>query len=329
MARTYTNVATSIWRPDNDFVNLTDNAQRVYFLLISQPDITAAGVLSLNVKRWAGKSTDGSPERIIAGLRELQAHRYVVFDEKSEEVLVRTFVKWDGGYHNSKRRPVIERAAMEVESPALRGVLADEFGRLGLRHDYLSEGTEDPIGEASTAVASRPDASDVRVPKTKTISSHKVGDPQVNTVSDTAEPFEGVVGCIGPYVEPTTHNPQPAPPSAAASVTAHASTETEGQRVNRLARTYTGRVKLSNFNAVAGVVRKAVRAGLLDDAITRGLAALAAEERAVTADTLRIAINGSRPTGPDRPGTPSRTQPRRDRHTNYAAMIGDLQGGQP
>jgi hypothetical protein len=35
--------------------------------------------------------------------------------------------------------------------------------------------------------------------------------------------------------------------------------ETEGQRVFRLARTYTDRVKLSNYNAVAGVVKKAVR----------------------------------------------------------------------
>lgn len=85
------------------------------------------------------------------------------------------------------------------------------------------------------------------------------------------------------------------PPSAGADAPPDdeptTTTETEGQRVNRLAKTYTDKVKLSNFPAVAGVVRKAVRAGLADPAISRGLATLAAEERPVTADTLRIAIS--------------------------------------
>ena len=74
--------------------------------------------------------------------------------------------------------------------------------------------------------------------------------------------------------------------------------ETEGQRVNRLARTYTDRVPLSKFVAVAGVVRAAVRAGHGDEQITAGLARIADEQRAVTIDTLRIAIQA--PDGPRR-----------------------------
>ncbi len=75
--------------------------------------------------------------------------------------------------------------------------------------------------------------------------------------------------------------------------------EGEGQRVNRLARTYTSRVPLSKFIAVAGVVRAAVRAAdrdgqplYTDQQLTDGLARLVEERRAVTIDTLRIALEG-------------------------------------
>lgn len=76
--------------------------------------------------------------------------------------------------------------------------------------------------------------------------------------------------------------------------------ETEGQRVNRLTRTYTDRVPLSPFLAVQGVVRMAARARngaggpLYTDAqITDGLAVLVKENRAVSANALRIAIEGA------------------------------------
>jgi hypothetical protein len=71
--------------------------------------------------------------------------------------------------------------------------------------------------------------------------------------------------------------------------------ETEGQRVNRLARLYTDRVKLSNFNAIAGVVRKAVTAGVSDERIAHGLDQLATVQRSVTVDSLRYAIYGVPP----------------------------------
>lgn len=68
---------------------------------------------------------------------------------------------------------------------------------------------------------------------------------------------------------------------------------TEGQRVNHLARTYTDQVPLCNFSAVAGVVRKAVRTGrYTDEQIAEALGRLADDGRPVTADTLRIEIEG-------------------------------------
>lgn len=75
--------------------------------------------------------------------------------------------------------------------------------------------------------------------------------------------------------------------------------ETENQRANRLARIYTSRVKLSNFNAVFGVVRAAARATTddgrplyTDQQITDALNKLADDGWSVSANTLRIAIEG-------------------------------------
>ncbi|CAM3456176.1 hypothetical protein STSO111631_19985 [Stackebrandtia soli] len=70
--------------------------------------------------------------------------------------------------------------------------------------------------------------------------------------------------------------------------------ETAGQRINRLARVYTDRVKLSNFMAVQAIVRTAVAADYSDEQITAGLMRLTDEpERPVTANTLRFAIGQS------------------------------------
>lgn len=72
--------------------------------------------------------------------------------------------------------------------------------------------------------------------------------------------------------------------------------ETEGQRVNRLSKTYADAVPLSNFPAVAGVVRKAVKTGQYDDEqITAALGRLAEDQRSVTTDTLRYELEGRPP----------------------------------
>src|SRR5690242_12831726 len=99
---------------------------------MSQPDISAAGVLPLTVGRWATKAQDTTPASIRADIKVLAVARFVYCDEDTEELLVRTFVRWDNGYGNPKRRPVILEAARVVESAELRRALAAEFGRLGL-----------------------------------------------------------------------------------------------------------------------------------------------------------------------------------------------------
>jgi predicted nucleic acid-binding protein len=81
-------------------------------------------------------------------------------------------------------------------------------------------------------------------------------------------------------------------PSFAAPAVADAQA-TEGQRVNALTRTYTDQVPLSNFPAIAGIVRKAVRTGRYsDEQIIDALTRMAEDNRPVTTDALRIELEG-------------------------------------
>lgn len=226
--RHYAQLATSIWRPGDEFSQLSVTAQWVYIMLISQPDISAAGVLPLALKRWSARAKDCSPELIMGALRELAEHRFVVFDENTEEVLVRTFVKWDNGYRNSKRRPVILRAAEQVESLVLRRVLAGELARLGLRVDGLDtsdDGASDALSDGSPPGLHVPRGD---APGGQACETRERLFPQVDRLSDALSdgpcdaPADGTSRFDGvglgqhlsiPNPQPSTLNPQPLLPA--------------------------------------------------------------------------------------------------------------------
>ena len=131
MARSYANIATAIWR-DDEFRALTVAEQHAYMLLTTQQDISAAGVLPLALTRWSSRSKNGTVADLRAALDGLEAHRFVIVDYDTEEVLVRSFVRWDNGHTNPKRRPVIRDAAGAAESVHIRRTLTYELNRLGI-----------------------------------------------------------------------------------------------------------------------------------------------------------------------------------------------------
>jgi hypothetical protein len=252
MSRNYANFATAIWRPEDDFGNLTMPAQWAYFMLGTQPDISAAGVLSLNVRRWSKRARGVTRDVVVEALKELQAAEKVFYDYDTEELLIRTFVKADGGYGNQKRRPVIERAALELESPRLRAVLAAELRKLGDElMTKLADRLSAPYGIAYAA--ERPP----NVPPTSSASTKPaVGEPdktassQVDSPSDALSHSDGVVVTQGLVVDPqpSTRTPQTQP-----SVDAPSRPKREtGPRGTRLPADWTPSEKLLKWFADKG-----------------------------------------------------------------------------
>lgn len=57
MARTHGRIMAAIWN-DGDFIALRGSAQRMFMFLLSQPDLSHAGLLPMRVNRWAKKAED-------------------------------------------------------------------------------------------------------------------------------------------------------------------------------------------------------------------------------------------------------------------------------
>lgn len=144
--RNYGRFTTGIFREEG-FRALTAAEQGVYFMLGLQPEMTAAGTLSLTLRRWTGMSADMTREQLAEHLSVLAERRHVVVDFDTEELLVRKFIKWDGGIENSKRRPVVREAALAIESERIRHAIALELVKLG-HPDMASEVCPDAVPDA-------------------------------------------------------------------------------------------------------------------------------------------------------------------------------------
>jgi hypothetical protein len=136
MARSYGHIMSAIWN-DPEFRALDGASQRAYLMLVTQSEITSAGTLALTIKRWSQYASNTPPDAISDSLFRLESKRFIALDEDTEELVVRSFVKWDGGANNPKRIPAISAAANAVVSPKVRAVLAAELTKLAVPHSIL------------------------------------------------------------------------------------------------------------------------------------------------------------------------------------------------
>lgn len=124
MARTRATLWSAIWR-DEDWTALTKAAQRLYFVLLSQPKLSTAGCLDLMPHRWTGLAADETPQALAADLDELQRHRFIVID--GDELVIRTFVANDlcAGTTNKNLLNGMWSAWEAIDSRRLRKVIVD------------------------------------------------------------------------------------------------------------------------------------------------------------------------------------------------------------
>lgn len=119
MARSYAPIYTSIWHDEN-FLALSAQAQRVYFLALSQPNITYCGVVSFTAKRWGLLAANTTPKAIEKAVQELEGAGFVMLDDDTEELWIRSFVKHNGVLRQPQLVRSMQRAYTEIHSPAIR-----------------------------------------------------------------------------------------------------------------------------------------------------------------------------------------------------------------
>lgn len=145
MARSEARIQVTIWS-DPDFRRLSPGAQWAYMHLLSQPDLGWHGVVPLRVTKWARSANGLTPARLREDLAELGVAGYVVVDEDTEELLVRSLIRGDEIY----RQPSLMHNAAStlpfVESPAIRAQIAVELTRVV---DDAAAGLISPLAKGS------------------------------------------------------------------------------------------------------------------------------------------------------------------------------------
>lgn len=95
MARDEARIFTNIWRKA-DWCSLSLEAQWLYEAILSQPDLSRCGVTTWTPNRMAKLASNGNAKKLTQARDELAAARYLLVDDATEEVMVRTFLKHDG-----------------------------------------------------------------------------------------------------------------------------------------------------------------------------------------------------------------------------------------
>jgi hypothetical protein len=150
VAREYARLKVSIWA-DPDFRRLTPSAQHLYFALLTSPSLTHCGVGDWRPKRLAALAEDWTEKDVLEAANELSENLYLVVDEDTEEVLIRSFIRHDGLMHQPRMAVSMVKAQHAVASSKLRGVIVHELRRLKVEQPDLP-GWKDVKGKPGQAL---------------------------------------------------------------------------------------------------------------------------------------------------------------------------------
>jgi hypothetical protein len=153
VARTFGRILNSIW-DDEDFLALSGGEQRMYVFLISQHNISWAGLLPMTLRRWSAKARDLTPDQILRDLKGLDRARFVVLDEDTEEVLVRSLVRRDEVYKMPRVLGSVVANAEGISSRKIRRALLAEIDRIPLA-ELSAESTQGRDGRHYPSVRSQ------------------------------------------------------------------------------------------------------------------------------------------------------------------------------
>lgn len=129
MARDHARVKLSIW-DDADFLALKSNEQHAYFTLFSHKSLSRCGVMMFIPSHFEHLAADLTPARFKSAVGALRRSRFVVIDDHTREILVRTYVRHDGVFDRENMGKAVGTAFEAVISPAIKHAIGDELARL-------------------------------------------------------------------------------------------------------------------------------------------------------------------------------------------------------
>ena len=115
-------------RLDPDYRALSRDAQWLYKELLIDADFI--GVADYAPRKLAKIAVNTTALEIETAAAELRAALFIVIDDETGELLVRTFVKHDGLYKQPNMCVAMVKAFRRVGSPTIQGVISHELNRI-------------------------------------------------------------------------------------------------------------------------------------------------------------------------------------------------------
>ncbi|ASR78069.1 helix-turn-helix DNA binding domain protein [Arthrobacter phage Timinator] len=131
--RRYAKLQMTIWA-DEDWRNVSHTAQWLYTALISQQGLSACGVRDWKPKLFAALSPTMNRDGVESALEELIAKKYVVLDDETDELLIRSFVRNDEVHTNRNMMISAVKAQRCIVSLRLAAIVVHEMKRLRDEH---------------------------------------------------------------------------------------------------------------------------------------------------------------------------------------------------
>jgi hypothetical protein len=128
MARGHGRVNVEIWG-DPDWRSLPPQAQHLYLLLWTSPGLTYCGTHDWRPGRLTGLAHGWTADDIRAAADCLAARHFVVIDPDTEEILLRSWVRFDGLLSQPRMAVSCVTAYAAVASDLIRSVLVHELTR--------------------------------------------------------------------------------------------------------------------------------------------------------------------------------------------------------
>lgn len=129
LAREHANIRLDMWG-DDDWRALSMPAQWLYKLLLTHPKTNRAGVCDWRPKRLAAMAAGLDASEVQRMADELTQGFFIVVDEDTEEVAVRSYVKHDGVLKQPNMAITMANDWTGVASERIRAVIAFEVQKL-------------------------------------------------------------------------------------------------------------------------------------------------------------------------------------------------------
>jgi hypothetical protein len=129
MSRDYAKTNVTIWQ-DSDFRALPFPAQHLYMTMWSHPDLSYCGVLDWRPGRLAALSDGWTAQAVRTFADCLASRHFIVVDDDTEEVLVRSWVRWEEILKQPRLSVSYVKAFSSVASNVLRSVLVHELTKI-------------------------------------------------------------------------------------------------------------------------------------------------------------------------------------------------------